>query len=158
MAMHLTLSTNRRQYVVREIAGCADTLSIAMPRRRTADEAQEHGNEQRNTEQRERATKHEASPSPAGADILGREPLAVGTPTGRAEDHAHRLAHRACGEYLSEDGKPFVEGNANRIEGLDILDDAVTRRLFVSFRREGTEQAVPHHQHAGIVAIEVAGV
>src|ERR1700731_5343916 len=95
---------------------------------------------------------------PTGADILRGEPLAIGTPTGRAEDHARRLARRSRGEHVANDGNPFVEGNPYRIECLDIPDDPVARRLLVPFRREGTEQAVPHHQHAGIVEVEVARV
>src|SRR6266446_10640472 len=95
---------------------------------------------------------------PTGAYILGGEPLAIGPPTGRAEDHAHGLARRSRREQVANDGTPFVEGDPYRIEGLDILDDPVTRRLLVPFRREGSEHVVPHHEHAGIVAVQVAGI
>src|ERR1700722_9022201 len=95
---------------------------------------------------------------PTGADILRCEPQAIGTPSGRAEYHARRLARRARGEHFADDGHPFVEGDSNRIECLDILDYAVARGLFIPFRGEGTEPAIPYHQHPGIVAIEITRV
>src|SRR5260221_13107229 len=94
---------------------------------------------------------------PTGADILGGEPLAIGAPTGRAEDHAHGLARRSRGEQIANEANPSVEGDPYRIEGLDILDDPVTRRLLAPFRRAGSEQVEPHHKTAGTGSFHVAG-
>src|ERR1700722_6783528 len=95
---------------------------------------------------------------PGGADIARRDPVTIGAPARRAEHHAQSLAHRARGEHVAHHGRPFVEGNSNRVERRNIFDDSVGRRLIVPLRDEGSEQAVPHHQHAGIVAVEVAGI
>src|ERR1700689_2589710 len=63
--------------------------------------------------------------SRASANVLGCKPLTVGAPTGRTEDHTQRFPHRLGGQEVANDGRPFVKGDANRIEGLDILDDSI---------------------------------
>src|ERR1700677_3082805 len=96
--------------------------------------------------------------APFVSNIRRSQPLAVGPPSRRPEHHSGRLAPRARGEDIAHDGGPLVKCDANRIEGPDILHDAVAGRLLLALLGEGAEHPVPHHEHTGVVAVEVAWV
>src|SRR5450432_4498140 len=93
-----------------------------------------------------------------GADVLRGHSSAVGTPTWRAEHRSRGLAQRARGERFAKDGRPLVERNSYRIERFDILDYSISRPFLAPFRNESSEHTVPHHQHAGIIAVEIPRV
>ena len=57
---------------------------------------------------------------------------------------------------LREHRSPLVKGDAHRVEGLNVLRESVTNRLF--FGNEGAKYAVPNDEHAGVVLVDVLRV
>jgi hypothetical protein len=53
---------------------------------------------------------------------------------------------------------PLVEGNAERIVGVDILGEAETGRVVGIFSLKCAEQFVPDDERAAVVAVDVLGI
>src|SRR5579871_1004327 len=62
---------------------------------------------------------------PRGADLGRGRPAPVGAPARRAEHHADDLPDRPGRKEVPHDRRPLMEGDADRIEGLDVVHDAV---------------------------------
>src|SRR5690606_33433698 len=90
---------------------------------------------------------------------FGRLARTVMAPARRLEQIAEALAQAETGrQRIPEHADPFVERHLQRVEGADVLDDAVARAIFLEFLYEGAEHPIPDDQRPGIVRVEIARI
>lgn len=80
-------------------------------------------------------------------------------PAGRLDEIAETLSKRQPRhQRILEHADPLVERHLQRVEGADVLDDAVTRPVLIQLLDESAEHTVPDDQRAGKIGVEIARI